>query len=157
MSDQEPAPRRERVERNIYRRASGVYEIGFKDAAGKQRWRTVNGGITAARAVRDELLSQRARGERVANNGRLRFSNAAERWLEGPVSDLRPATQQCYRNAVKQHLAPRFATRRLDAIMPEDLAELVRHLRAKGLAESTIVIVIGVTNRIYRFAARRLG
>jgi integrase len=157
MSEDKPVPRRKRVERNIYRRASGVYEVGFKDAGGRQRWRTVEGGITAARALRDELLSQRARGERVANNGRLRFGDAAGRWLDGPVRDLRPATQDCYRNAVEQHLLGRFATRRLDAVTPEDLAHLVRRLRAQGLAESTIVIVIGVTNRVYRYAARRLG
>jgi len=30
-------------------------------------------------------------------------------------------------------------------------------LRADGLAESTIAIVIGVANRAYRYAARRLG
>jgi hypothetical protein len=40
------------VERNIYRRDNGVYEVGFRDGS-KQRWRTVQGGITAARAVRD--------------------------------------------------------------------------------------------------------
>lgn len=158
MSTDRTRPRRERVERNIYRRASGVFEIGFKDAGGRQRWRTVAGGITAARAVRDELLSQRARGERVANNGRLRYGDAAERWLAGPVVNLRPATQDCYRNAVDQHLLGRFATRRLDAISPDDLADLVvRQLRAEGLSESTIVIVVGVTNRIYRYAACRLG
>ncbi|MGO9823473.1 MAG: tyrosine-type recombinase/integrase [Solirubrobacteraceae bacterium] len=39
----------------------------------------------------------------------------------------------------------------------DDLADLVRDLRAIGLSESTIVIVVGVTNRVYRFAARRLG
>ena len=49
---------RVRVERNIYRRNSGVFEVGFKDGSGRQRWRTVEGGITAARAVRDELLSR---------------------------------------------------------------------------------------------------
>lgn len=43
--------RRVRVERNIYRRSSGVYEIGCRDANGKQRWQTVEGGITAARAL----------------------------------------------------------------------------------------------------------
>jgi integrase len=150
-------PRRVRVERNIYQRASGVYEVGFKDGGGTQRWRTVDGGITAARAVRDELLSRRARGERVASNVRLRFGDAATSWLSGPVVDLRPATQDCYRNAVNQHLLPRYAACRLDAITPEDLARLVRELRTDGLAESTIVIVIGVTNRIYRYAARRLG
>ena len=157
MGESKDAPRRERVERNIYRRGSGVYEVGFKDASGKQRWRTVEGGITAARALRDQLLAQRARGERVVHHGRLRFGVAAEQWLSGPVIDLRPATQGCYRNAAERHLLGRFETRRLDAITPDDLANLVRELRAEGLAESTIVIVVGVMNRIYRYAARRLG
>ena len=157
MTVDKTPPRRERVERNIYRRASGVFEVGFKDAGGRQRWRTVEGGITAARAVRDQLLSQRARCERIANNGRLRFGDAAERWLEGPVMDLRPATQDCYRNALEHHLLHRLASHRLDAISPDDLADLVRQLRQQRLAEATIVIVIGVTNRVYRYAARRLG
>ncbi len=137
--------------------ASGVFEVGFKDGAGKQRWRTVAGGITAARVLRDELLARRGRGERLATDGRLRFAEAAARWLEGPVLDLRPRTQECYRNAVAQHLLPSFAMRRLNAISADDLAALVRRLRSDGLSESTIVIVIGVANRLYRYAARRLG
>jgi integrase len=157
MSKDEVAPRRVRIERNIYRRASGVYEVGFKDGGGKQRWRTVDGGITAARAVRDALLVRRGRGERVAPDTRLRFGDAAARWLAGPVVDLRVTTQDCYRNAVARHLLPRFGTRRMDSISPDDLAQLVRELRAEGLSESTIAIVIGVANRVYRYAARRLG
>jgi integrase len=151
------APRRVRVERNIYRRPSGTYEVGFKDVDGQQRWRTVDGGITAARAVRDESLARRVRGERVSSTARRRFADAAESWLDGPVVDLRPATRDCYRNAIEQHLRPRYASRRLDAITPDALAKLVRELRAERLAESTIVIVIGVTNRVYRYAARRLA
>src|ERR1700761_8510354 len=112
MSEDDAAPRRVRIERNIYRRPTGVYEVGFKDVSGRQRWRTVDGGLMAAGAVRDEVLSRRARGERVANNGRLRFGEAASAWLDGPVIDLRPATQSCYRNAVEQHLIDRFGTRR---------------------------------------------
>jgi hypothetical protein len=69
MSKTNATARRVRVERNIYSRpTTGVFEIGFKDGAGVQRWRTVTGGITAARALRDELLAQRGRGERVAPN-----------------------------------------------------------------------------------------
>lgn len=34
---------------------------------------------------------------------------------------------------------------------------MVRELRASGMAETSITVVVGVTNRIYRFAARRLG
>ena len=151
------APRRVRVERNIYKRANGVFEVGFKDAAGKQRWKTVNGGITAARALRDQLLAQRHRGEVPAACPRLRFRDAADAWLAGPVQDLRPRTEECYRNAVETHLAPRFDNRRLDSIRPDDLARVVRENRDSGLSESTSAIVIGVVNRIFRFAARRLG
>jgi integrase len=154
---EEASVRRIRLERNIYRRPSGTYEIGYRDAAGKQRWRKVEGGITAARAARDELLARKARGERVTTSPRLRFGDAAAQWLAGSVVDLRPATQSCYRNALDQHLFKRFEQRRLDAISPDDLAEMVRELRDEGLAESTIVIVVGVTNRVYRYAARRLG
>lgn len=151
------ATRRELVERNIYKRRTGVFEVGFKDGAGIQRWRTVEGGITAARALRDDLLARRGRGERTAPNPRLRFGEAAARWLDGPVQDLKPTTQYGYRNAVEKHLTPRFATRRLDTVTPDDLAVLVRDLRAEGMAESSISLILGVVGRVYRYAARRLG
>ncbi len=157
MSRTNVSPRRRRVERNIYRRPTGTYEVGFKDGAGVQRWRTVEGGITAARVLRDELLARRGRGERVPPNQRLRFTEAADRWLSGPVADLRDSTQAGYRNAVEQHLRPRFAARRLDSISADDLATLVRELRIEGKSEATIIVVIGVTARIYKYAARRLG
>jgi integrase len=157
MSKPNPAPRRTRVERNIYKRADGKYEIGFKDGAGVQRWRTVQGGIMAARALRDELLAARGRGERVAPNPRLRFGDAADKWLAGEVLDLRPTTQAAYRNSVKKHLRPRYATRRLDTIAADDVAALVRDLRAEGQAESHNAAIIATLGRIYKYAARRLG
>jgi integrase len=146
-----------RVERNIYRRPTGVFEVGFKDGAGVQRWRTVDGGITAARALRDELLAGRRRGERVAPNPRLRFADASERWLAGPVSDLRPTTRALYRTALDQHLLPRYSTRRLDAISPDDVAALVRELRVAGMAENSMMVILGVLGRIFKYSARRLG
>lgn len=157
MTPDQVSPRRVRVERNIYRRPSGVYEVGFKDGSGRQRWRTVDGGITAARALRDELLSRRHPGEQVVRDSRLRFGDAAIKWLDGPVRDLRLRTRECYGNAVHRYLRPALGNHRLDAISPDDFALLVRKLRQLGLAESSIVIVLGVANRVYRYAARRLG
>jgi len=149
--------RRVRVERNIYRRPSGVLEVGFKDGAGIQRWRTVDGGIMAARALRDALLARRGRGEVVARNARLRLGDAADEWMNGPVLDLRASTQAGYRNAVEQHLRPRFGSRKLDDVTADDLAAMVREMRSAGRSEATILVVLGVTGRIYKFAARRLG
>jgi integrase len=150
-------PRRMRVERNIYRRPTGVLEVGFKDASGIQRWRTVDGGIMAARKLRDDLLARRGRGETVAPDSRLRFGEAAELWLAGPVLDLRATTQAGYRSAVEHHLLPGYRNRRLDGITADDLAALVRDLRQQGKSEATIAAVLGAVGRIYKFAARRLG
>ena len=157
MSRSSDSPRRVRVERNIYRRPTGVLEVGFKDASGIQRWCTVDGGVMAARKLRDELLARRGRGETVAPDARLRFGEAAELWLAGPVLDLRPATQTGYRSAVEQHLRARFGNRRLDSITADELAKMVRDLRQAGKSEATIHAVLGAAGRIYKFAARRLG
>lgn len=141
----------------MYRRPTGVLEVGFKDAAGIQRWRTVDGGITAARKLRDELLARRGRGEMVAPDSRLRFGEAADVWLTGPVLDLRQSTRTKYRIVLDQHLRPRYGGRRLNGITADDLAALVREMREQGKSEATIASVLGVASRIYKFAARRLA
>jgi integrase len=152
--------RRERVERNIYARTSAqgrkVLEVGYRDSAGRQRWRTVNGGVRAARAVRDELLARRGRGERVQPNPRLRFEQAADAWLEEQVAGLRPATRAIYRNAIYNHVNPCWGRRRLEAISVDDVARLVRELRDEGLSEWTIAGVLKAANRVFKFAKRRL-
>jgi len=134
MADSSPAPRRVRVERSVYRRSTGVLEVCFKDESGRLRWRTVDGGILAARKLRDDLAARRARGESVAPNPKLRFGEAADRWLDGPVLDLRDTTQAKYRSIVDGHPRPRFEARRLDGIAADDLAQLVRELAPRARA-----------------------
>jgi hypothetical protein len=157
MADSAGPARRVRVERGVYRRPTGVLEVGFKDETGRQRWRTVDGGILAARKVRDDMAARRARGESVAPKTKLRFGEAADSWLGGPVVDLRETTQVKYRWMVNHHLQPRFEGRRLDAVNADDLARLVRDLRAEGMSEATIAGILGVVSTIYKFAGRRLG
>jgi integrase len=157
MAESSEAPRRVRVERGIYRRATGVLEVGFKDEVGRQRWRTVDGGILAARKLRDDLAARRARGESIAPKPKLKLGEAADSWLDGPVLDLRETTQAKYRTIVNEHLRQRFAPRRLDAIVADDLARLVREMRTEGKSEATIAVVLGVVGQVYKFAARRLG
>lgn len=157
MAEPADAPRRVRVERGIYRRATGVLEIGFKDEIGRQRWRTVDGGILAARRLRDDLTARRTRGESVAPKPKLRLGEAADGWLNEPVLDLRETTQAKYRTIVNEHLRLRFEARRLDAVTADDLARLVRDMRGDGKSEATIAVVLGAVGQIYKFAARRLG
>jgi hypothetical protein len=134
-----------------------VFEVGFRDSAGKQRWRTVEGGIMAARAARDDALGRRGRGELLRPNPALSFGAAADGWLAGQVADLRPATRALYESAVRVHLRPRWERRRMDRIAVDDVAGLVRELRAGGKSEWTIAGVLKAANRVFKFAARRMG
>jgi integrase len=156
MSDRDRKPaRRVRVERNVYRRYDGAFEIGFRDSTGKQRWRVVQGGISLARVERDAILGEKGRGKVVQPNPRLRFGDAATRWLDEQVATLRPSTQSSYRNSVETHLRPRWGSRRLDRITVDDAARLVTELRDEGKSEHTIATVLGAASRVFTFARRR--
>ena len=87
---------------------------------------------------------------------RLRFGDAAARWLDGPVAELRPATRRAYRNALS-HALRRWPRRRLDTIGPDQCVELVRELRADGLADSYIAAILGCCHQVFRYARRHLS
>src|SRR4051794_25752015 len=101
--------RRTSVERNIWRRADGRFEVGYRDSEGKQRWRVPGSPasfdtITEARRARATVLGMKAGGEQVKPSPRLNFGEASDRWLSEQVAGLRPATRAIYRNAVENHL-----------------------------------------------------
>jgi integrase len=138
----------------IYWRPDGLLEVGYRDADGRLRWRGPFDTITAARAGRGDARAKARGGERESANPRLKFGEAADRWLAEQVSELRPATRAIYRNAVRNHLAPRWGGRRMDAIDVTDGARLVRELRAQGLSEWTIAGILKAAGRVFKFARR---
>ena len=87
MAESSSAPRRVRVERAIYRRSTGVLEICFKDEGGRLRWRTVDGGILAARKLRDDIAARKARGDQS-----LRTRSCASAKLPMRGSQVRSST-----------------------------------------------------------------
>ncbi len=141
---------------SIYRRADGRLEVGYRDEAGRQRWKTIEGGISAARAFRDEMRSRKRRGE-VTSESRVLMDDAAAKWLAGPVASLRDSTQRIYADNVRLHIGPSLGGLRLDRIDADRMAMFVRDLKAKGLSENSSVGVLGAVNRIYRYAARSLN
>ncbi|MEN3282084.1 MAG: hypothetical protein V7607_3224 [Solirubrobacteraceae bacterium] len=155
MSKQQTS--RERVEPGIWRRGERL-EITWRDSAGKQRRRVVDGvGIMAARTALATEIGKRATGESVAADPRLTFGRAADRWFDEHVTaNLRPASRSAARSSLK-HLRAAFGSRRLSAIEPADVARYVRERRAAGLAENTIRGHVNALSGIYRFAKRHLG
>jgi hypothetical protein len=140
--------------RGIYWRPDGRLEVGYRDADGRQRWRGPFETVTSARAARDDAKTLARRGIRESANPRLRFGDAADRWLVEQVSELRPATRASYTSYVENHLRPRWGDRRLDAIEVTDAARLVRELRRIGLSEWTISGICRAANRVFKFARR---
>lgn len=165
MSKTQTSRRRERVpgrsNHNLYfhRNAAGtkIYEIGYRDGTGKQKFETIGPKISEARVARDEALARRGRGERAKANPRLKFGAAADRFLAERVVDLRPQTRNGHRNSIEKHLRPRFGSQRLDRIGIDDWACLIRELRAEEKAESTIEDILKSARGVYKFAARRMG
>ncbi|MFN8204570.1 MAG: site-specific integrase [Solirubrobacteraceae bacterium] len=90
-------------------------------------------------------------------NPKLRFGDAADAWLDGPVASLAPGTQAVYRNAIETHLRDRWGRRQLDAITGDDVATVVADLRAAGRSESLVDHVLKATNQVYRHARQRMG
>ena len=151
------ASRRKRVERGIYARkdADGrtVYEIVYRDSTGTQRWKTIDGGIRAARAGRDDIAGRKARGEQVRPSPKLRFAEGADLWWETKAIRLRPATQSAYGASLK-HLRARWGNARLDDITVAEVARFVSDMEARGYAGWTIKGALTVLGRIFDHAAR---
>ena len=143
--------------RGIYWRPDGLFEVGYRDADGRLRWRGPYETITAARAGRGDAKTKARSGERESANPRLKFGEAADRWLAEQVIELRRQTRDAYASHVRNHLGPRWGDRRMDAIDVTDAARLVSELRACGLAESSINRVLRAANRVFKFARRHCG
>ncbi len=140
-----------------YREKAGggrTYSIGYTDADGRWRWQTVQGGLRDADAAISEIRSRLHRGEHVAPTKRS-FREVAEEWFEWKSPALRPRTREIYRWGLDQHLYPALGNRRIQRITETDIASLVAHLRAAGLAEWTISAIMTPLSGTLRYAVRR--
>jgi integrase len=156
LMSKQHASARERVEPGVWRRGD-TYEITFRDAQGKQRRRTVQGGLMAARKQLAAEVAKRATGGRAPADPRLTLNRAADAWYEEHVvANLRPASQSAARTSLK-HLRAAFGSRRLTAIEPRDVAVFVRERRATGAADNSVRANVNCLSGIFRFAARHLG
>ncbi|HEY6878063.1 MAG TPA: hypothetical protein VI299_08580 [Polyangiales bacterium] len=151
---------RVKVEPGIWKRrgADGrdVFEITWRDAEGKQRRKTVAGGIKAARNELAEQVSKRAKGEKIAADPRLKFSDAADAWWNAHAARLRPATRNAYGAALK-HLRAEFGRQRMTAITTRHVADYVTLKEGASLKGWTIKGHLTVLSSVFTYSARHLG
>lgn len=155
MSKPNATPRRVRVEPGVYRRPDEKFEIGWRDATGRQKWRRVDGGIKAARAALAVEHSKRHRGERTSTNPRMNFEQAVDLWWDARVVNLRPATQSAYAASLK-HVMPVFGRRRLTDITAGDIASFIS-AQAGERKGWTVKGQLTVLSSVFKYASRHLG
>lgn len=64
------------------------------------------------------------------------------RWY--PAVDLAPTTLEAYAQQYRRHVAPRFASARLDEVTALELSQFARGLREDGLAPSSVAVATAV-------------
>jgi integrase len=153
--------RREKVEPGIWRRRNAkgdwTYDIAFKDADGKQRFKVVKGGVRAARAALAAAHTARAGGERPAVP--LTFEEAAEAWYAARLRGWRPHSSATYRGFLNNHLLPEFGKRRMANITASDIATYIsqKKLGEMALKGWTLKAHVGVLGSIFKHAIRHMG
>src|SRR5262245_49873330 len=101
MRNKTTPPRRERVERGIWRHpVTRRYEFNYTDSSGKLRWKTVEGGLREARAARASVVAKLHRGERVVPTSQT-FEELAREWLAS--AHLRARTRATYETSLREH------------------------------------------------------
>lgn len=143
--------------RGVYVRedASGRprFEFVFRDSTGRQRWRTVDGGVTAAAAARADVQARMRRGERVVSS-KITFAELAATWLK-QVIGIRQSSWRWYESALRRHVLPSIGRMRVSEITVDDVAQLVADLQRAGFAGTTIANVLVPVGRILDHAVRR--
>jgi len=137
---------------NVYRSISGKFEIAYRDSDGKLRFKTVDGDIEAAKRVLADVVSRKAKGERVAPS-RVTLDQYAQD-VYFPSLLLRPRTIEIYKASYRLYVAPTLGHRPLTSITVDDVAKLIASLTRRGYAAWTVRGVLTVLGRIFATAER---
>jgi integrase len=125
---------------------------------GRPRFRTVGGGLEAARREREALVAAAQAGAMPASP-RLRFATVSGWWIERfearvTAGERRERTLEAHRYYLSKHLLPALGGHLLRTIAVEDVAKLLTTSRVNGCSEKTTAGVLATLHSILRFALR---
>jgi integrase len=142
------------IENGDRRRQVRRYEITYLDSDGRRRWQAVPGhdNLDDAQAALTRINHKLHRGERVAPSKQT-FDQLADQWL----TQLRVGerTHERYDSNLRNHLRPRYGTRRAQTITVDDVARLIVELDDKGKKGWTIRNTLTTLSSLYSWAKRR--
>ncbi|MBA2643147.1 MAG: site-specific integrase [Actinobacteria bacterium] len=129
------------------------YEITYRDSDGRQRWKTVSGGLKDAQTALEDIHGRRRRGERVSPT-RATFAEVAEAWL-ATQTQLRPRTRASYESLLRVHVVPRIGRLRIAEITEDDVAFVIAEMQKGDSKAWTIRTALTPLGRVLSYAARR--
>lgn len=81
------------------------------------------------------------------------FGDYADAWIKDHAKLVcKPSTIDGYASVLRQHLRPRFSSKRLDEIRHNEIKELISRLVAKGLTRSTVRNAVSILRGIFNQA-----
>jgi integrase len=125
------------------------YQFQYRDSNGRQRWKTVEGGLEAARDARNETRRKLRQGEivrPVAKSSRAKFQGVAQEWLVARRPKWAERTHEDYKLKIDR-VDPYIGDRWIDSLSEDDVAELVASLHeryARDTVKNTLTPVSGV-------------
>ena len=117
--------------------------------------RTVHGTKKEAEQVRVALLRQLDQGELLLKPTRLTMREYLEEWkAKAARPRVSPRTFHDYEGMLERYVTPVLGTRRLSAITPMDVQDVIARMLARGLSSRTVRYCHTVLNNALRQAVR---
>lgn len=124
--------------------------------SGKRRYasKTIRGTKRDAQQHLNSVLRSQDLGTYVEPT-RIALDAYLDRWLEQSArTRVSPRTFEDYKKLLKRYVRPEIGPRRLDALRPLHLQELITKLEARGLSPKTIRLTLSVLSRALKQAVR---
>ncbi|HET9105362.1 MAG TPA: tyrosine-type recombinase/integrase [Solirubrobacteraceae bacterium] len=132
------------VERGLYRAGDVWWACATPKGQRNARWLRVGDvGIQEARRARDEFAYKLNAGHTPARARRLTVDEVQDDWFAHldelqVAGELRPRTVASYKDGVRLHFMPTFASRQLASITPDDFVDWHDNQRRSGAAAWSI-------------------
>lgn len=137
----------------IEKRPNGRWRTGYRDAAGKQHYKTFDRKIDA-RQWGDGVSVSLVSGSYVdPKASRVTVGAWAERWIEGKAN-LKASTRERYAGVLATHVLPRWSTVRLANVSHADVQAWIAQLVAGGLAPASVHKVHRVLSMVLATAVK---
>jgi integrase len=155
------APVRDAIEERVLATGERRYRAEVWDARAGKRVRKTFASRKQAETWRDAARTRIREGHVLGIRKPTTLADAADALIEGMRSGailnrsgqaFKPSVIRSYDTALKHHVLPDLGGARLDRITQRDVRELVKRLRAEGLAASTVRNAVAPLRVVYRQA-----